>query len=139
MEVMMEITDFSIQNYLDGLVETRRKDIETLLIIAQKVTGKQPNMWGSIIGFGHLQYEYPSKRSGQMPLIGIASRKDAITLYLSYDIKKFASLTTLGKYKTGQGCLYIKQLSDVDLSQLEKLMIEAKNDLLSQNIITVLD
>lgn len=135
----MEITEQDIKPYLDQLDDARKKDIEVLVELAKKVTNKKPKMWGTIIGFGHLHYQYPTKRSGEMPLIGIASRKEAITLYLSYEINKFETLKQIGKYKAGQGCLYIKKLSDIDLTQLEQLMIEAKNDLLSQKIITVLD
>ena len=30
----------------------------------------------------------------------------------------------LGKHTTGKGCLYIKQLSDVDLKLLEELIVK---------------
>ena len=33
-----------------------------------------------------------------------------------------ALMSKLGKFKTGKGCLYIKQLSDIDLGVLEKLI-----------------
>ena len=34
-----------------------------------------------------------------------------------------ALLKKLGKHKTGKGCLYIKQLSDVDTKVLEEIMV----------------
>jgi len=34
-------------------------------------------------------------------------------------------LSTLGKYKTGKGCLYIKSLSDVNADVLKKIFAKA--------------
>jgi len=34
-------------------------------------------------------------------------------------------LAKLGKYSLGKGCLYIKRLDDVDMSILNKLIVEA--------------
>ena len=34
-------------------------------------------------------------------------------------------LAKLGKHTTGQGCLYIKKLSEVDLKVLETLVVQA--------------
>ncbi len=31
-------------------------------------------------------------------------------------------MNNLGKYKTGKSCLYVKQLEDIDLSILKKLI-----------------
>ena len=36
-----------------------------------------------------------------------------------------ALLAKLGKYTTGKGCLYIKNLSDVDQKILEELIVES--------------
>ena len=72
-----------------------------------------------------------------MPLFGFANRKQAITLYLSYDINKYEELNTLGKHKTGQGCLYINKLEDIDIDVLEDLIKKAMDDLLKSSMITV--
>ena len=82
-------------------------------------------MWGSIIGFGKLHYTYKTGRQGDMPQFGIANRKQAITLYMSYHIEQYEALNRLGKYRTGKGCLYIKKLEDVDLNVLYELIVKA--------------
>jgi hypothetical protein len=36
-------------------------------------------------------------------------------------------LKKMGKYKTGKSCLYVKQMSDIDLDVLKKLIEESVN------------
>lgn len=57
-------------------------------------------------------------------ITGFSPRKQALTLYVMPGFKSFAPLMrNLGKYKTGKSCLYIRRLSDVDESVLEKLIV----------------
>lgn len=132
----MEITDQSIQSFMDGIEDKRKSDIERLVALGKKVTGKEPKMWGTIIGFGNLHYKYKTGREGDMPLFGLANRKQAITLYVSYTIEKFPQLQKLGTFKTGVGCLYIKKLSDIDFDVLESLIKEAIEDTLKISFVT---
>lgn len=133
----MEITNHDIKSYIEKIDEKRQKDIVKLIEIGKKLTKKEPELWGSIIGFGKLHYTYKTGREGDMPLFGFANRKQAITLYLSYDINKYEELNTLGKHKTGQGCLYINKLEDIDIDVLEDLIKKAMDDLLKSSMITV--
>ena len=80
-------------------------------------------MWASgIIGFGRYHYCGKSNREGEWFFVGISPRKQALTLYLmggcDHDL-----LQLLGRHSLGKGCLYIKRLSDVDVSVLEKLIV----------------
>ena len=53
-------------------------------------------------------------------------RKENLSLYvLNSSPKQEKLLEKLGKHKTGKGCLYIKRLSDVDETVLEKLVKES--------------
>lgn len=127
----MEITSTHIDSYLSTLEPNRLQDIIVLTTLLSKVTGRSPKLWGSsIIGYGKLYYKYPSNTSGHMPIIGLSSRKQAITLYLSYDVSQFDILSNLGKYTTGKGCLYVKKLEDIDLDILEKLLHEVYHHVL---------
>ena len=61
-----------------------------------------------------------------MPLIGFSPRKTATVLYNmigSSDSK--ALLAKLGKHTTGEGCLYIKKLADVDQKVLETMVLKS--------------
>ncbi len=133
----MTITDQSIRNYLNNLEPDRLIDINHLIKMMSEITGDKPVMWGSIIGFGNLHYTYKTGTEGDMPLLGLASRKQSITLYLGYDVGKYDLLNRLGKHKIGKGCLYINKLEDVDLDILKELLIVSSNDILSSSIIKV--
>lgn len=132
----MKITEASIDQWIEQIDEPRKDDIITLIDIISTLTHKKPKLWGSIVGFGNLHYRYPSGHEGDMPLVGLANRKQAITLYLSYQIDQYEELQALGKHTHGKGCLYIKKLSDVNLDVLKELIKHAIKDILSYDFIT---
>lgn len=111
--------------------EPKRTDAFTILELLEAIVGEPAKMWGaSIIGVGKYHYKYASGREGDWFLAGFSPRKQALTLYLMSGIDRFgALLSQLGKYKTGKGCLYIKRLSDVDMTVLEKLIRASVNHL----------
>jgi hypothetical protein len=104
-----------------------REDCFVILEMMQKVSNSDPIMWGSaIIGFGTYHYVYESGREGDTILIGFSPRKQNISIYLMGGLNKVEDeLSKLGKYKTGGGCLYIKSLSDVDVTVLKKVFAKA--------------
>ena len=81
-------------------------------------------MWGpSIIGFGQYHYKYDSGREGDGHVIGFYPRKGKITIYLMDGTARHSELLAkLGKHTTTGYCVYIKRLSDVELSVLEQMM-----------------
>ena len=121
-------TESRVEDYLDTIPdEARRKDCEVLSKLMAKATTQPPKMWGSsIVGFGSFHYKYDSGREGDTCLVGFSSRKGDITLYgLNAAPSHAELLAKLGKHKAGKGCLYIRNLGDVDLKILEKLVTEA--------------
>jgi hypothetical protein len=103
--------------------EKKRKDFSGIIELIKKQTGLEPKMWGpSIVGFGSYHYKYESGREGDAPLAGIASRANAITLYLGDFDKREELLTKLGKHKTGKGCIYIQKHEDIDTGILAKMV-----------------
>ena len=104
--------------------EKRRQDFSAIIEQMTEHTGLEPKMWGtSIVGFGIYHYKYESGREGNAPLAGIASRANAITLYLSSNFdKRKELLSKFGKHKTSKGCIYIQKLEDVDTSILTKMV-----------------
>ena len=113
--------DEDVRRHLDGVTHaTRRRDAETLLALLHRVTGENPRMWATVIGFGEYHYRYASGREGDAPAAGFAPRKAASTIYLADGVGAHASeLARLGPHTTGVGCLYVKDLDDVDLAVLE--------------------
>lgn len=95
----------------------------------REISSEQPVMWGpSIIGFGSVHYRYKSGREGDMPLLGFSPRKSAITVYFSEGFSEYTTeLANLGKYTTSVSCLYIKKLTDIDLSVLRQMLTRSYN------------
>jgi hypothetical protein len=121
-------TPASVPAYVAAIKdENVRKDCRTLIALMKQVTGEKPKMWGpSIIGFGSYHYKYESGHEGDICRIGFSPRKSAFSLYLMGGLKPASSLlTALGKFKTGKGCLYIKRLSDVDITTLTTILSHA--------------
>ncbi len=115
----------SVAGFLSAIKdEKRRKDFSSLIALITEHTGFETKMWGtSIVGFGSYHYKYESGREGDAPLAGMASRANAITLYIGSEFdKKEELLAKLGKHKIGGGCIHIQKLEDVDKSILIKMV-----------------
>jgi hypothetical protein len=121
-------TKLSVAVFIDALTdETKRADAKALVKLMQSASGEKPTMWGpSIIGFGSYHYTYESGREGDMPLAGFSPRKAATVLYgmMGFSHSE-ALLAKLGKHTTGKGCLYIKNLADVDQKVLKALVLKS--------------
>lgn len=127
-ELKTQRTEASVAAYVSGIAdESRRRDCLTLLDMMRRATGEEPAMWGSsIVGFGSYHYTYASGRQGDWFPVGFASRKRALTVYVTPDLDPFDDLLAkLGKHRTGKGCIYIDRLADVDVEVLEELFAAA--------------
>ncbi len=126
-ELKTKKTELSVEEFLGKITDKeQQQDSRTIIELMQKATKSPPKMWGSaIIGFGDRHLVYDSGRELDWFVIGFSPRKNALSLYLSFDINTCPLLAKLGKYKTGKGCLYIKKLSDTDISILKQIITEA--------------
>jgi hypothetical protein len=104
--------------------EKRRKDLSAIIDLIAQNTRFEPKMWGtSIVGFGIYHYKYESGREGEAPLAGIASRTNAISLYLSSNFdKREELLSKFGKHRTDKGCIHIQRLEDINTDILIKMV-----------------
>ncbi len=104
--------------------EEQRTDCGELIALLGKVTGQPAIMWGpSIVGFGRYRYTYDSGRTGEAPLAGFAIRGREMVLYLDVaGDEQQARLAQLGKHRTGQSCVYVKRLGDLDRAVLRQLV-----------------
>ncbi len=121
-ETEVNVLDF-INSYAD--TDEKKADSLQLLKLMKKWSGCEPKMWGpTIIGFGKYHYKYASGHEGEAPLIGFSPRKAAISLYIYAPTKENENLLKeLGKYKIGQACIYLKKLSDANVSVMEKISL----------------
>lgn len=125
-EIKTKETDSSVEDFINGLnEEQKRKDSFVVLELMKKVSEEKPKLWGSsIIGFGNKRYKSPATgREVDWFKIGFSPRKANLSLHLVFSLTEQAKvLEKLGKHKTGVGCLYIKNLNDIDLKVLEELI-----------------
>lgn len=125
-EVKTKKNNASVEDFINAIPDERkREDSKKLLKMFKEVTGESPAMWGtSIVGYG--LYHYKSERSsqeGDWPLVGFSPRKQNLTIYIMNGPDNYRELfKKLGKYKNSVGCLYIKRLSDVDVSVLREII-----------------
>lgn len=120
-----ERNDITVDEYIasvddDGI----KKDSQKLVDIMQRISGSEPQLYGiGTIGFGIYRYQYDSGRKGEAHTLGFYPRKGKITIYLMDGTARYSDLLDkLGKHTTTGYCIYIKQLSDVDLSMLERIL-----------------
>lgn len=118
-------TKLSVTSFINSIEDKqKRADVRKVAALMRKATGSRAKMWGAnIVGYGQYHYRYASGREGDFMLVGFSPRKQALTIYIIAGFKHFAPLMKkLGKYKTGKSCLYVKRLSDVDETVLDKLI-----------------
>ncbi|HEY4934217.1 MAG TPA: DUF1801 domain-containing protein [Terriglobales bacterium] len=121
-------TEVSVSKFIEAITdETKRADAKALVKLMQSASGEKPKMWGpAIVGFGSIHYKYESGREGDMPVIAFSPRKAASVLYgaIGFDGAD-KLLAKLGNHTTGKGCLYIKNLSDLDQKVLGTLVLRS--------------
>jgi hypothetical protein len=116
--------DTAVQQLLDRVEPAkRRRDAETMLGLMARVTGEPPVVDRNAVGFGSYDYRYASGHSGTTAAAGFAPRKSALVVYVMDGVGSHAELLAqLGPHTTGVGCIYIKDLEQVDLAVLEQIV-----------------
>lgn len=121
-------TNVNVSDFIEAFVENNQKKADSfqLIELMREWSGFEPKMWGpSIIGFGSYHYKYTSGREGDAPLIAFSPRKDAFSLYVHPQTEATKDLLPeLGRYKIAKACIYIKKLSDINVTILEKICRE---------------
>lgn len=117
--------DASVEVFLDSVKDPqKRAEADEILKLMQSTSKEKPKMWGaSLIGFGERLFRSPSGREVDWFLIGFSPRKANFSLYVLNGFPAQEDLLAkLGKHKTGQGCLYINKLSDIDKKVLKQIV-----------------
>ena len=118
-------TEVSVRDFINSYVDNEQKKTDSfrLIELMREWSGFEPKMWGpTIIGFGSYHYKYASGHEGDAPLMGFSPRKAAFSLYVFSPTKDNKHLLDdLGKFKIAKACIYVKKLSDINISALEKL------------------
>ncbi len=129
-------TAASVEAFLGAQPPARRADCDAIVAMMRKATGKAPEMWGpSIVGFGRYLATRGDGKTYEWPVVGFSPRKAALVLYVLHDFAgRDALLGKLGKHTTGQSCLYMKRLSDVDTGVLQALIAASVEAMAPQRV-----
>lgn len=117
--------DITVDEYIASIEDdVVKQDAKVLLGMMHRISGVDPILYGiGTIGFGIYRYEYESGRKGEAHTLAFYPRKGKITVYLMDGTARYARLLgNLGKYTTTGYCIYVKQLSDIDMEILEQIL-----------------
>jgi len=113
--------------YIAELDEPRRMEVAKLDALIQRTAPQLERFVGAgMLAYGRYHYRYASGREGDTALIGLASRKQYISLYvIAADERGYLAeqyRQRLPKADVGKSCVRIKRLGDVDETALAELI-----------------
>jgi len=127
---MCGVTDTPDQ-FLEALEDPRREEVARLhALIVETVPELEPHVASGMLAYGHYRYRYESGREGEWFSIGLASRKQGISLYIVAECEGGGYLAEryrerLPKASIGKSCVRFKRLADVDIDVLRELIAES--------------
>ena len=117
----------SPEEYLAQLEEPRRGEVAALDALIRKTAPHlKPFVQMGILAYGPYHFKYASGREGDWFQIGVASNKNAISLYIcrtdaqGYIPERYKA--ELPKANIGKSCVRFKRLSDLDPAALKRLI-----------------
>ena len=118
--------------YLAALPDDRRAALKVLDQAIRKAAPRlKPYLAynGTILAYGAYRYKYASGLEGESHIVGLSSRKQAISLYVcghrdGQPIAE-AAAARLGKVSVGKVCIRFKKLEDLNLPGALELVREA--------------
>jgi len=115
-------------NALDG--ERKRNITELHRLIRKTFPSLKPHMQSGMIGYGPFHYKYASGREGDWFVVGLASQKNYMSLYVcmtdgnQYIAEKYKK--QLPKTSIGRSCIRFKKMEDLDMSVVKKMLKESE-------------
>jgi hypothetical protein len=117
-------------DYLAILPEPRRKILRT---IHKAIRAAAPRLKARIVhgmlGYGLYHYKYASGRGGDWFVVGLASQKNYVSLYIcACDKDGYLAennQSRLGKVSVGRSCIRFKELEDLNLKVALELVRKA--------------
>lgn len=130
----MKPTGGSVEEFIAAVGSAvRQRDALTLLDMMREISGREPQMWGTIVGFGSCHYEYPTGTAGDMPLIAFSPRAASMSVYLLDTADHAAELAQVGPHTVGKSCLYLKNLEKNDLDVLRTIISDSYDRVMSED------
>lgn len=116
--------------YIKEVPAKRRAAIQNIhRLIRKHAPTLRPYMQSGMLGYGKYHYKYASGREGDWCVVGLASQKNYMSLYVCMveNNKYLAEMykKDLGKVSVGKSCIRFKKLDDLNLKTVEKLIRHA--------------
>lgn len=123
-ELKTQKTDANVLEFISSIENKKRmKDSIALLDIIRNITDEIPKLWGtSIIGYGCMRYTNSTKKEYDWFKFGFSPRKNALTLYVTAYSDYIYDLAKVNGLKHGKGCVYIKDIDEVDYKVIEQMI-----------------
>ena len=117
----------AVTEFLAALPDERRPTVTRVHeVIRSAAPDLEPAVWGKMLGYGAYHYRYASGREGDAYVIGLASQKQYVSLYLNATADggylAEANAERLGKVSVGKSCVRFKRLDDLDLDVVADLV-----------------
>lgn len=132
--------DTSVVSYITNLDNLQdRAEAKILDKLFADTTGTKGKVWGtSIVGYGEYTYYRSNGDEGTFMATGFSMRKSGPTLYIMPGYADYSLLMKkLGPHKLGKSCLYLKNLKDIHLPTLKKLIKMGIADLKKTHQVTM--
>jgi hypothetical protein len=115
------------EQYIAALAEPRKSEIAGIDdFIRKTVPELKPYMQSGIIGYGNYKIKYATGRIADWCLIGLASNKNYISLYVMGADKNGylaeQSKARLPKASIGKSCIRFKKFADLDETVIAELL-----------------
>lgn len=117
----------SVKEYFDMLPKERRVPIKFLHTFIRKAVPKlKSNFLYNMPGYGSFGYKNRKKEIIDWPIVGLASQKNYISVYIcalegkQYIAEKYKH--ELGKVSVGRSCIRFKKIEDIHLPTFKKVL-----------------
>ncbi|MGI8807343.1 MAG: DUF1801 domain-containing protein [Acidimicrobiales bacterium] len=124
--------------FLAALPDDRQETVARVHDVIRRAAPElKPALWDKMLGYGRYPYRYASGREGEFYVVGLASQKQYVSLYLCATVDggylAEANADRLGKVSVGKSCVRFKKLDDLDLEVVAELVRRAADSVPSES------
>lgn len=116
----------SIKEYIESLPKERKEQILFLDKLIKKSSKLKPHFAYNMLGYGSFKYKNYKNEIVDWPVLALASQKNYISLYVcaTHEGKYIAeeNKSKLGKVGVGKSCIRFKNVKDLNLEELKKVI-----------------
>jgi len=130
MNMFKKVKATTVEEYLDAVPEERKEMIQSLHDFIRKAAPKlKPHFAYNMLGYGSFPYKNYKKEMIEWPVISLANQKNYVSVYVcavdngQYIAEKYKK--ELGKVSVGKSCIRFKNITDINLPVLKKVIQEA--------------